>query len=124
MKKKNSIVKNITWKRFLISFSILFIISAVYIFWPTKIDLAHLEIPEGKYDVRILRDSYGVPHIYGEKDSDVAFGLAFAHSEDDFRTIQQSIIAAKGMMGQVYGIDAAAIDYLTALLRVQDVVDA
>ena len=41
-----------------------------------------------KYDVEILRDTWGVPHIYGVTDKDVAFGFAFAHSEDDFKTIQ------------------------------------
>ena len=39
-------------------------------------------------DVEIVRDEYGVPHIYGKTDSDVAYGLAWAHSEDDFKTIQ------------------------------------
>ena len=38
-----------------------------------------------KYDVEILRDSWGVPHIYGTTDEDVAFGFAFAHSEDDLK---------------------------------------
>ena len=45
-----------------------------------------------KYDVEILRDSWGVPHIYGTTDEDVAFGFAFAHSEDDFKTIHDLII--------------------------------
>ena len=40
------------------------------------------------YDVRIVRDDYGVPHIRGKRDADVAYGLAFAHSEDDFLTIR------------------------------------
>ena len=38
-------------------------------------------------DVEIVRDEYGVPHIYGKTDADVAYGLAWAHSEDDFKTI-------------------------------------
>ena len=29
-----------------------------------------------KYDVEILRDTWGVPHIYGITDKDVAFGFA------------------------------------------------
>jgi acyl-homoserine lactone acylase PvdQ len=35
-----------------------------------------------RYRVRILRDEFGVPHIYGGTDADVAYGLAFAHAED------------------------------------------
>ena len=41
-----------------------------------------------QYRVDILRDAYGVPHIYGQRDIDAAFGLAYAHTEDDFETIQ------------------------------------
>ena len=39
------------------------------------------------YDVEIVRDGFGVPHINGKTDADAAFGLAFAHAEDDFSTI-------------------------------------
>ena len=39
------------------------------------------------YDARIIRDSFGVPHIYGKRNADVAFGLAYAHSEDDWKNI-------------------------------------
>ena len=56
-----------------------------------------------RYDVRILRDSHGVPHIYGRSDADVAFGLAYAHSEDDFRTIQQSLMTSRGRLALVEG---------------------
>jgi penicillin amidase/acyl-homoserine-lactone acylase len=35
----------------------------------------------GKYDSTIVRDRYGVPHISGRRDADVAFGLAYAHAE-------------------------------------------
>ena len=34
--------------------------------------------------VRILRDTWGVPHIFGHTDADAAFGLAYAHAEDDW----------------------------------------
>ena len=33
-----------------------------------------------KYDVMIHRDTWGVPHIFGEKDKDTAYGLAYALS--------------------------------------------
>ena len=46
-------------------------------------------------DVEIVRDNYGVPHIYGKTDADVAYGLAWAHSEDDFKTIQEAYLAGK-----------------------------
>src|SRR5258708_28539092 len=51
-----------------------------------------------RYHARIQRDHYGVPHISGPTDPDVAFGLAFAHSEDDFATIQQAALIARGQL--------------------------
>tara|TARA_B110000003_G_scaffold28254_1_gene26658 strand:- start:237 stop:434 length:198 start_codon:yes stop_codon:yes gene_type:complete len=42
-------------------------------------------------DVEIVRDNFGVPHIYGKTDADVAYGLAWSHAEDDFKTIHKVI---------------------------------
>ena len=52
----------------------------------------------------------GVPHIYGNRDSDVSFGLAYAHSQDDFKT-SGILFSLKGKTCSVYGKDAAANDY-------------
>ena len=82
-------------------------------------------VPEpGTYDVRILRDDYGVPHIFGRTDADAAYGLAFAHAEDDFPTMQGALLAARGKLASVYGKDAAPNDYMVALLQIDAVVDA
>ncbi|WFL78067.1 acylase [Altererythrobacter arenosus] len=72
--------------------------------------------PEREYQAEIIRDSYGVPHIYGETDADVAFGVAIAHSEDDFSTLQDVIAMAKGRYGAIAGQDGAAIDFVYHLL--------
>ena len=32
------------------------------------------------YDVNIYRDTWGVPHIFGEKDKDTAYGIAYTHA--------------------------------------------
>ena len=100
-----------------------------------------------KYDVRVLRDTYGVPHVYGTSDADVAFGLAYAHAEDDFATIQQSLMTSRGRLGLVDnysprllngltsavglgawfdapGADPAITDYLVRLLRVRERIEA
>ena len=47
-------------------------------------------------NIEIVRDQYGFPHIFGKTDAEVAYGLAWAHSEDDFKTIQQAYIAGNG----------------------------
>ena len=53
---------------------------------PRKADLTPLIEKARAYDVVIRRDRFGVPHILGKTDADAAFGLAFAHAEDDFET--------------------------------------
>ena len=78
---------------------------------------------EYSYDVTIYRDVWGVPHIYGQKDSDTAFGLAYAHAEDDFETIQDVLLAVRGTSASVKGKEAAPIDYLVGLLKVWDTVN-
>lgn len=77
-----------------------------------------------QYDVRIIRDKFGVPHIFGERDVDVSFGLAFAHAEDDFATIQDVVLATRGKLSTLHGPDTAKTDYLIQWMDVWDVVDA
>ncbi|MCG8462882.1 MAG: penicillin acylase family protein, partial [Holophagales bacterium] len=85
---------------------------------------AGLVPPADRYDVRILRDLRGVPHVFGSTDADVAYGLAWAHAEDDFATIQGALLAARGRLASRLGRSAAPNDYMVQLLRIRDVVDA
>lgn len=71
-----------------------------------------------QYHARIVRDNFGVPHVFGHRDADVAFGLGFAHSEDDFGTIQDVVLATRGTLAATNGIDAAKTDYLVHLMHV------
>jgi len=91
---------------------------------PAAVDPAPLIAKASDYDVTIHRDGLGVPHIYGKTNPDVAFGLAFAHSEDDFATIQEVAIATRGQLAAIKGPDAAVTDYLVRLLRVWEAVEA
>jgi penicillin amidase/acyl-homoserine-lactone acylase len=77
-----------------------------------------------QYHARIVRDNFGVPHIFGHRDADVAFGLGFAHSEDDFGTIQNVVLATRGTLAASEGIDAAKTDYIVHLLHVWKTVNA
>ena len=40
-------------------------------------------------NIEIVRDSFGVPHIFAKTDAEVAYGLAWAHAEDDFKSLQE-----------------------------------
>lgn len=73
--------------------------------------------------IDIVRDSFGVPHIFAKADAEVAYGLAWAHAEDDFKSIQEVILPARGLMGKVLGKVGAAGDYAFALFRCKEVTE-
>ena len=75
------------------------------------------------YEVTIYRDTWGVPHIFGKKDKDTAYGLAYAHAEDDFETIQDMMLFARGKLASAKGRKMASSDYLLQLLKVWEVVE-
>src|SRR5258707_921776 len=91
---------------------------------PAPPDPAALTARAAKYDVRIRRDSWGVPHILGRTDADTAFGLGYAHAEDDFATIQDVALATRGQLAAKIGPKGAVTDYLVHLFRVWENVNA
>ena len=110
--------------RILLILVLLLLVAVTFIFMPQQVNLSAYQDLGVQFDVHILRDTWGVPHIFGKTDPDAAFGLAYAHSEDDFLTIQQTLLAARGRLASVYGKEAAANDYMVQLLRIGDVVNA
>lgn len=78
---------------------------------------------EGTYNVEIHRDKYGVPHIYGKTDVDVAYGLGFAHCEDDWDTLQEGLLLARGRLSEVQGREMAPFDFLVGWFRSQEIIE-
>ncbi len=76
--------------------------------------------PAHKYDGRIVRDEFGVPHLFGPTDADVAYALAYAHAEDDFSTLQEVVAMTRGRAGALTGGDGAKIDYVLHLLGARE----
>jgi acyl-homoserine-lactone acylase len=74
--------------------------------------------------VRIVRDEWGVPHIFARYDHEVAYGLAWANAEDDFATVQELLLAGQGMAGRHTGKDGAKRDFMAHLFNVRGIVDA
>ncbi|MEN9949418.1 MAG: hypothetical protein RLY85_170 [Bacteroidota bacterium] len=73
--------------------------------------------------VTIARDSFGVPHIFAKTDPEVSYGLAWAHAEDDFNSLQRVALPSKALMGRVYGMDGVAGDYAFALFRCREITE-
>lgn len=67
--------------------------------------------PARHYSAEILRDEFGVPHIHGKTDADTAFGVAMAHAEDDFSTLQDVVAMTRGRYGAIAGADGAGVDF-------------
>jgi acyl-homoserine-lactone acylase len=104
--------------------SVVFLIVSDRLEQPAPPDPASLIAKAGQYHVQIERDTFGVPHIIGPRDADVAFGMGFAHSEDDFTTIQQVALGVRGDLAASEGPQAAVTDYLVRLFRVWETVNA
>ncbi len=53
--------------------------------------------------ITIIRDDWGVPHIYGETDADAVFGLMYAQAEDDFNRIEVNFLNSQGRLAEAEG---------------------
>jgi acyl-homoserine-lactone acylase len=75
------------------------------------------------YDVEIKRDVWGVPHIEGPRDRDVAFGFAYAQAEDHYPLIEDAMRVYRGHKSASAGYEAMPLDYLIQLLEIRKYVD-
>jgi acyl-homoserine-lactone acylase len=53
--------------------------------------------------VTIMRDQWGVAHVYGKSDADAVFGMVYAQAEDDFPRVEANFINAMGRLAEVEG---------------------
>jgi acyl-homoserine lactone acylase PvdQ len=56
--------------------------------------------------VTIIRDQFGIAHVYGKSDADAVFGAMYAQAEDDFGRIERNYLNGLGWMAQVQGESA------------------
>lgn len=74
-------------------------------------------------NIDIVRDEFGVPHIFGKTDAEVAYGLEWAACEDDFETLQFLLMAAKCYLGIHLGVEGARIDYAVQAMGLHEFVE-
>lgn len=84
---------------------------------------AQLTDAQHNFDVTIVRDSFGVPHIFGKTDADAAYGLGWAHCEDDFKDIQLNLLAGRGRLGEVLGKEGVLFDFALRFFGIDTLVD-
>ncbi|MBL7876770.1 MAG: penicillin acylase family protein [Cyclobacteriaceae bacterium] len=65
--------------------------------------------------VTIIRDTWGIPHVYGKTDGDAVFGFLYAQCEDDFERVEMNYISAVGRLAEVEGESKLYHDLRTRL---------
>ena len=53
--------------------------------------------------ITIIRDTWGIPHVYGKTDADAVFGLMYAQAEDDFNRVETNFINSQGRLAEAEG---------------------
>lgn len=54
-------------------------------------------------DVTIIRDDWGIPHVYGKTDADAVFGVMYAQAEDDFNRVEVNYLNSIGRLAEAEG---------------------
>jgi len=67
-------------------------------------------------NVTIIRDNWGIPHVYGKSDADAVFGLLYAQCEDDFKRVEMNYIEKLGRMAEVKGESSLYEDLLIRMI--------
>ena len=98
---------------------------SLLLIWTNSVIAQNTSSPIIRTDkITIARDQFGVPHIFAPTDPEVAYGLAWAHSEDDFTTIQTLLLTGKGKLATYLGKKGATVDYVAGLLNTKATVIA
>jgi acyl-homoserine-lactone acylase len=71
------------------------------------------EIARYKFQARnvtIIRDTWGIPHIYGKTDANAVFGLLYAECEENFQQVERNYLEIMGRLGEVDTKDEVYLD--------------
>ncbi len=80
----------------------------------SKTEIARYE--QQAKQVTIIRDNWGIPHIYGKTDADAVFGLLYAQCEDDFMRVEMNYIEKLGRLAEINGEKDVYNDLLVRLV--------
>lgn len=92
-----------TYSKILIQFTFLFCIFSISVFSQNVNKKQARKLQERAQKVTIIRDNWGIPHIYGKTDADAVFGLMYAQCEDDFKRIEMNYIEKLGRLSEIKG---------------------
>jgi acyl-homoserine lactone acylase PvdQ len=84
-----------------LSLLFLFVSSPIFSQKPSEKEANKLE--KAATQVTIIRDTWGIPHVYGKTDADAVFGLLYAQCEDDFTRIEMNYVEKLGRLSEIKG---------------------
>src|SRR5947209_8617491 len=54
-------------------------------------------------NITIIRDNWGIAHVYGKTDADAVFGVMYAQADDDFNRVETNYLNAMGRLAEAEG---------------------
>ncbi|HKT23255.1 MAG TPA: penicillin acylase family protein, partial [Terriglobales bacterium] len=93
--------KNSVNNLILILILILMLLCPAFATQPPKTDIVRWE--QESRNVTIIRDDWGIGHVYGKTDADAVFGAEYAQAEDDFNRVETNYINAMGRLAEAEG---------------------
>jgi acyl-homoserine-lactone acylase len=79
---------------------VLFIIAASV---PLAAQAAPADWQRHARNVEIIRDDWGIAHVYGKTDADAVFGMIYAQAEDDFNRVERNYLLSMGRLAEAEG---------------------
>jgi penicillin amidase len=69
-------------------------------------------------DVQVVRDQWGIPHIYGSSESDIIYALGYVHAQDRLVQMEMARRQSRGRLSEILGPDYLEMDkYNLAMLK-------
>ncbi len=72
---------------------------------------------EQSLGVKIIRDNWGIAHVYGKSDADAVLGMMYAQCEDDFNRVEQNYLTATARLAEAFGEEYLYHDLRTRLFQ-------
>lgn len=102
------------------SLSFFFLLFAAVVLFPGE---AGAQSSINPNNIEIVRDSFGVPHIFSKTDAEAVYGIAWAQCEDNFHIMQDNFGFCTNRAGRLMGKNGAVLDFLYQLYGVNDFVE-
>lgn len=73
--------------------------------------------PSQSFSAKIVRTTYGIPHITGSNFGDLGYGQGYAYAQDNYCVLMREIVSANGDAARYFGEDFANEDFVFKLIN-------